>query len=87
MRIVGCFIYKNGNITPEVTNDTKQFSVYHKDINDCLKTEKLANVCENCLEKYLKFDYFYESMKRTAKGVVCMDVVDMVSFCQFRLFL
>ncbi|XP_059052407.1 osteopetrosis-associated transmembrane protein 1 [Achroia grisella] len=72
---------------PVVSNDTKMFDKMFKETMDCIatnstpKTNASDEVCERCMQPYLKLDLFYRSLSKDSIGLdsVCFDIVDSMN--------
>ena len=85
--ITDCFIEEsNGTLTSNLSASTIKFQQLYGDTLDCIGNFFNASsgsynkgVCKNCTEKYCTLNKYYEKLKDSANGEMCMDIVDTVS--------
>lgn len=90
--LLDCFL-PNQDATPtfQLSNETIEFQRLHSELNKCLEsnyndTSKEYNreVCKICSSKYFEMNRFYGNLKKDLNDLVCMDIVDSVSFSKCR---
>ncbi|KAJ9591085.1 hypothetical protein L9F63_002366, partial [Diploptera punctata] len=88
-----CFeLDNNGTLTTVLSNQTVRFQKLYNETHDCISDFYNAtsesydkSVCVNCTKKYCSLNKYYDELKESSGGVLCMDIVDTVSVVNYYL--
>lgn len=70
---------------PVLSNSTQNFNKLFNDTTQCiisnLKDNNTEQVCQTCMESYVKLDNYYQKLSTDGIGLdsICMDIIDSVS--------
>lgn len=81
--VLECFNFENGEMTNNLSSQTVKFLTYYNETMNCINTtglqSNITSVCNNCMQKYITLDEYYQSISNENEQIgVCMDIVDLV---------
>ncbi|XP_049822003.1 osteopetrosis-associated transmembrane protein 1 isoform X2 [Aethina tumida] len=79
-----CFNFENGEMTNNLSSQTVKFLTYYNETMNCINTtglqSNITSVCNNCMQKYITLDEYYQSISNENEQIgVCMDIVDLMN--------
>lgn len=80
--LLECFEIVNGDLTPNLSNETSRFNKYYSTLMECVNGTYIndTTLCKTCMDNYLDLNNYYISISNENEKIgVCMDIVDLVS--------
>uniref|UniRef100_A0A1B0DM76 Uncharacterized protein n=1 Tax=Phlebotomus papatasi TaxID=29031 RepID=A0A1B0DM76_PHLPP len=65
--------------TSTLSNTTKDFFYYWKEINDCITNSSQSDPCLKCMSHYQKLNSFFDGIKKEKGDQICFDLQDAMN--------